>query len=134
VQRFRAIDNGTFGVVIKADVSADLTDAELLRNNWSGLRVEGDTLPGATARITLMGATVEGNGVDRQVDANDAERERCGVVLERNAATASLRLGFRLRSTDIWTYHVWIPEASMYGGGGHFSASGFIVKSLNQLK
>jgi hypothetical protein len=74
-------------VLIKAGVAADLSHSKMLGNGWNGLRVTHETLPGATARITLTGASATGNGV--AADADDEELERVGVVLEATAAGAS---------------------------------------------
>lgn len=79
--------NREYGVLVMRGVSVDLSYTRMIKNWWNGLRITFETLLNATARITLTGASATGNGVGK--DADDAQMDRVGVVIEETAAGAS---------------------------------------------
>ncbi len=75
-QHIECVENGSFGVLLRGGVGADLRGAVLERNGWNGLRVEHATMP-----LLLRGASISHNGHDD--DASDKELETHGMVIEK---------------------------------------------------
>jgi hypothetical protein len=86
----KATGNGSYGALIQDGVAVNLSGAILNGNGWNGLRVEPTALPGATARITVDGARVTGNGRDAATPPGEALR--CGVAVEISGDGGAPRL------------------------------------------
>ena len=71
--------NARCGVRVLGGVSIDLSDSRLQNNSHCGLRVEHCADGVSTAPITLRGAVISNNGLNREGDAKEEEGDRCGV-------------------------------------------------------
>ena len=76
-------ENGWTGLTLAGGVSGDFSGALIENNDWNGVRVEATEGEECVAPITLNDTRILSNGRNRNGEADDANHDRCGLVVEK---------------------------------------------------